>query len=132
MPKKPLKELKNGETKVSLISERIKRLRERAKIMKETKGTEDIVKDFNEAADLIEEISAKLSARNVEESNSTQSFGGWIPCIERLPEKGIPVLTCDRTGWISVNINNSYVNIKNDFECGYYVAWMELPEAYKE
>ena len=57
MPKKPLKRLKNGETKLSLISERIKRLRDRAKIMQETKGTTDIVKDFNDAADLIEEIS---------------------------------------------------------------------------
>ena len=42
------------------------------------------------------------------------------------------VLTCDRNGWISVNVNNSYGSIKNDFECGYYVAWMPLPEPYKE
>ena len=67
MPKKPLKRLKNGETKLSLISERIKRLRDRAKIMQETKGTTDIVKDFNDAADLIEEISAKLSSWNLGE-----------------------------------------------------------------
>lgn len=55
---------------MSMISVRIKRLRDRAKIMQETKGTHDIVKDFNEAADLIEEISAKLSSWNLQEAQN--------------------------------------------------------------
>lgn len=58
--------------------------------------------------------------------------GEWIPVSERLPEENIPVLTCDKTGWQSVNINTPYTGKKNDFECGYYVAWMPLPEPYKE
>ena len=73
----------------------------------------------------------KLSARNLEESSRYYNKG-WIPCKERLPERGVLVLTCDRNGWISVNVNNSYGSIKNDFECGYYEAWMPLPEPYKE
>ena len=117
---------------MSLISERVKRLRERAETIARSKEyTEDIVQDFNETADLIEEISAKLSARNLEESSRYYNKG-WIPCKERLPERGVLVLTCDRNGWISVNVNNSYGSIKNDFECGYYEAWMPLPEPYKE
>ena len=55
----------------------------------------------------------------------------WIACSERLPEKGKAVLTCTKDGWISVNINMSYNGKKNDFECGYYTAWMPLPQAYK-
>ncbi len=56
----------------------------------------------------------------------------WIPCSERLPEVNVPVLTCDKSGWISVHINMPYIgNVKNDFECGYYVAWQPLPAPYK-
>lgn len=56
---------------------------------------------------------------------------GWTPCSIKLPERNKPVLVCDKDGWISVTINMPYAGVKNDFECGYYVAWMELPEAYK-
>lgn len=56
---------------------------------------------------------------------------GWIPCSERLPEEGKKVLTCTEDGWISVNINMPYNGRKNDFQCGYYVAWMPLPEPFK-
>jgi hypothetical protein len=55
---------------------------------------------------------------------------GWIPTSERLPEKNAIVLTCDKDGWISVKVNMPYAGAKNDFECGYYVAWMPLPPAY--
>lgn len=56
--------------------------------------------------------------------------GEWIPCSEKLPEQNVPVLTCDKNGWISVNINVPYQGKKNDFECGYYLAWQSLPEKY--
>ena len=54
----------------------------------------------------------------------------WIPTSERLPEKNAIVLTCDKDGWISVKVNMPYAGVKNDFECGYYTAWMPLPPAY--
>ena len=57
--------------------------------------------------------------------------GEWIPVSERLPEKGKAVLTCTKDGWISVNINMSYNGKKNEFECGYYTAWMPLPAPYQ-
>jgi len=56
---------------------------------------------------------------------------GWIPCKERLPEENAVVLTCDKEGWISVNVYMPYMGAKNDFECGYYEAWRPLPEPYK-
>ena len=63
---------------------------------------------------------------------SEEYKGGWIPCSERLPEVNVPILTCDKEGWISVNINIPYLGgVKNDFECGYYVAWMPLPTPYQ-
>lgn len=67
----------------------------------------------------------------IEATEKQPKVGEWIPCSERLPEENIPVITCDKNGWISVNINSPYVGKKNDFECGYYVAWMPLPEPYR-
>ena len=55
---------------------------------------------------------------------------GWIPTTERLPEKNAIVLTCDKDGWISVKVNMPYAGVKNDFESGYYTAWMPLPEPF--
>lgn len=57
---------------------------------------------------------------------------GWIPCSERLPEANQKVLTCDKDGWISVNVNMPYIGVRNDFECGYYVAWQPLPAPFKK
>ena len=54
----------------------------------------------------------------------------WIPTTERLPEKNAIVLTCDKDGWISVKVNMPYAGVKNDFESGYYTAWMPLPEPF--
>lgn len=65
-------------------------------------------------------------------NTSTNTSSGWIACSERLPEANQKVLTCDKDGWISVNVNMPYIGVRNDFECGYYVAWQPLPKPYKE
>ena len=65
-------------------------------------------------------------------NTSTDTSSGWVACSERLPEANQKVLTCDKDGWISVNVNMPYIGVRNDFECGYYVAWMPLPAPYKE
>lgn len=62
--------------------------------------------------------------------NLSENLTGWIPTSERLPEKNAIVLTCDKDGWISVKVNMPYAGVKNDFESGYYTAWMPLPPAY--
>ena len=64
-------------------------------------------------------------------NTSTDTSSGWVACSERLPEANQKVLTCDKDGWISVNVNMPYIGVRNDFECGYYVAWMPLPAPYK-
>ena len=63
---------------------------------------------------------------------STDISSGWIPTTERLPEKNAIVLVCDKDGWISVKVNMPYAGVKNDFECGYYTAWMPLPEPFTQ
>ena len=72
------------------------------------------------------DIAINIINKLAEEHNN-----GWIACSERLPEANQKVLTCDKDGWISVNVNMPYIGVRNDFECGYYVAWMPLPPPYK-
>lgn len=85
---------------------------------------------IKEAADAIEELSAKLQVANMERSSQYYN-GGWIPCSERLPEKRgfylVSTTDCITimefiNGWISQNIG-----LCN----GYVKAWMPLPQAYK-
>lgn len=79
-----------------------------------------------------EELRGEEEYINTSTDTSTDTSSGWIPCSERLPEANQKVLTCDKDGWISVNVNMPYIGVRNDFECGYYVAWMPLPAPYKE
>lgn len=54
----------------------------------------------------------------------------WIPCSESLPEYGIGVLTFNRDGEYEVNhvIDEEY----GEWFWGGVIAWMPLPEPYKE
>ena len=59
----------------------------------------------------------------------------WIPCSERLPEYGHPVLWCNENGSVFV----SAITVKSDYgwaigkrhRASAVVAWMPLPEPYK-
>ena len=77
------------------------------------------IKETQRIIELVNEVAEKYN-------------NGWIPCSERLPEQNVPVLTCDKDRWMSVNINMPYKGAKNDFECGYYLAWQPLPQPYRE
>lgn len=66
---------------------------------------------------------------------------GWIPCSERLPseEEAYEVLCCDKQGnqLVAHPYKNEYSNTgfcAESEECYLYdcVAWMPLPEPYKE
>ena len=70
-------------------------------------------------------------AKEIVNQLAEEHNNGWIPCSERLPEENAVVLTCDKEGWISVNVYMPYMGARNDFECGYYEAWRPLPEPYK-
>lgn len=56
----------------------------------------------------------------------------WIPCSERLPEKGVIVLAQAANGYMTTNKRVDFDNHETWFRAGNYVAWMPLPEPYKE
>lgn len=79
---------------MSMISEQVADLREKAQIFEDSGcATNGIVKTFREAADTIEELSAKLATANIERSTAYYN-DGWIPCSSgTLPAHGrtVPV-----------------------------------------
>ena len=121
---------------MSLISKQIDELRTYAK---DRKG--ELAKLITDAADTIEMLSAKLHASQMERS-SQYYHGGWIPCSERLPEprmavlgyapryQNIYALYYDTVlGWMvwSPIRDDCFPNSQGEI-----VAWMPLPEPYRE
>lgn len=63
----------------------------------------------------------------------------WIPCSEKLPEEGCEVLCCDWCGQSIIGLpyvdEEAYTGFSAQSELEYIfncVAWMPLPEAYRE
>lgn len=129
------------------IENLIERLEEASKTMMPVIPTEEAISIVNRLAEEYKHC-IKSSCSNCETYDNEKHYcpkwcevikgtvkeieeNRWIPCSERLPEEGKKVLTCTEDGWISVNINMPYNGRKNDFQCGYYTAWMELPEPYQ-
>ena len=136
---------------MSMISKQIKALRDVA-LAYSHNGIGMILK---QAADTIEELSAKLANSNMERSTAYYN-NGWIPCSERLPEErdwylavfqepdtgfiGLPYIADYLLGQHTNYTTNEGWIIKDctDFDgaCEYYkdlmcVAWQPLPESYK-
>ena len=120
---------------MSLTSKQIDELRAYAK---DRKG--ELAKLINDAADTIEMLSAKLHASQMERS-SQYYHGGWIPCSERLPKKNGFYLctTKDCITILEFIEGNPHYHEEPSFvsdvlgKCNSYViAWMPLPEPYKE
>ena len=65
---------------------------------------------------------------------SAQQEPHWIPCSERLPEKGTNILICDMDGDIYLTHMTRYESFYDD--SGNRIknvrAWMPLPEPYRE
>lgn len=100
---------------------------------------------LNQAADTIEELSAKVARQNMERSSQYYG-GGWIPCSERLPEITVigygdskiyseDMLVALRwydgditteTGWYNRNGKWS-----NDSKTCKVIAWQPLPPKYE-
>lgn len=125
---------------MSMITELVERLRKNSASLEITFST---AKNLREAADVIEELSAKLQAANMERSSQYYN-GGWIPISERLPKPNRLVLCYITTGATETyflalwndTLNaweegiGGYRLLENDL--GYkVVAWMPLPEPYK-
>ena len=62
--------------------------------------------------------------------------GEWIPVTERLPENDTDVLYCSRLGTVGnchyFNGFNNYPNTTPDYIFEDIIAWLPLPETYKE
>lgn len=56
----------------------------------------------------------------------------WIPCSERLPEEGEGVLWCTPSGYVCSGCVLLGHQIDDCGHQGNYIAWMPLPEPYKE
>lgn len=113
---------------MSMISEQVKRLRERAKRIIECGFSQDgAARDLNDAADTIEELSKKLAVGN----------GNWIPCSERLPDSSEDVNITTRSSVVGIGSFFEEANEWMQWYCGGgiaadVIAWMPLPEPYKE
>ena len=71
---------------MSMISELVENLRDYANGSLQYFLPKYICESLNQAADTIEELSAKLSASQMARSSQYYN-GGWVPCEERLPEE---------------------------------------------
>lgn len=111
---------------MSLISKQINDLRAYAK---DRKG--ELAKLVSDAADTIEELSAKLSAANMERS-SQYYHGGWIPCSERLPEKSGMYLITDKHGNVNaVRFHANATEFAKEYWRSQTKAWMPWPKRYR-
>ena len=65
-----------------------------------------------------------------------ENQGDWIPVTERLPENDTDVLYCSRLGTVGnchyFNGFNNYPNTEPDHIFEDIIAWLPLPEPYKE
>lgn len=111
---------------MSMISEQVKGLRIAA-VYKE----HSLKMLLEQAADTIEALSAKLQAANMERS---ADCGGWIPCKNKMPEIGKPVLVCDKQGNVCVRAITCKIKGKKYWSQDKYdvVAWQPLPKPYHE
>ena len=119
---------------MSMISEQIKRLRKAAELFKKSGFAADgITWELEQAAKTIEELSIKLHNSQMERSIQYYN-GGWIPCSDRLPEKPSYYLTTVMVGTYQVRTmwydeRGCWSNWGEKFRV---LAWMPLPEKYKE
>lgn len=91
--------------------------------------TYDEMKAYNDGID--EQWKKIVNAPTIEPERKTE----WIPCGERLPEYGCPVLWCNENGSvfvsaITVKTDHGWAIGKRHRMCE-VIAWMPLPEPYQ-
>lgn len=124
---------------MSMISELVEKLRRYARFSKT--NTPSWSEAMTQAADTIEELSAKLSASQMERS-SQYYHGGWIPCEEQMPEITIEDRYSDdmfvALKWWNGDITYeiAWHNVGGGWSCDSenckVIAWRPLPEPYRE
>lgn len=69
-----------------------------------------------------------------EDAAEKDRFGKWIPCSERLPENNTDVIVCFYSGTVTEMryFGNGIFQGIYEHTTKVIVAWMPLPEPYKE
>lgn len=131
---------------MSMVGELVKTLRDRsfrfAHDIYFTPTTKDLL---SQAADTIEELSAKVTRQNME-SSSQYCNGGWIPCEEMLPQTTVSghfsedMLVAIQWGDGDITNDIGYYDSKStntfgkwNIDCLDYhvIAWQPLPPKYE-
>ena len=97
------------------------------------------IKAVNNAFDretLLTGFVRSIAVRAIRDMPPAQPKQRWIPCSERLPRQGQEVICQCRANMIKVLKLDAYGDWYQDAEhCymgGFVIAWMPLPEPYKE
>lgn len=118
---------------MSMTTELIKGLRNMA-LQYSAMGVQETEKIMKQAANVIEELSAKVSQQNIEKSSQYYN-DGWIPCDDKLPEDEEAVLVSVSNG-IGVLIGRyiksaEYWKVYGTYGTVEVDAWQPLPPIYK-
>ena len=134
---------------MSMISEFVKELREKSALFSKSDfAVAGIANDYKEAADIIEELSAKLARANKERSKQyykdvpDTNVGKWIPVSDHYPDTEKYILLSFSNFSIPVvgrweedeNGGSFYVGDEQDSCVSqdlYVNAWQPLPQPYK-
>ncbi len=121
---------------MSMISNQINALRSVAQAAK-IEGHEMYANHLEAAGETIEELAKKNHTLNMERSSAHYNRG-WVPCSDRLPDTGDMYLTTmEKVDNCKVSVYENYFSFSDGWESeefGEYkvIAWMPLPEPYKE
>lgn len=130
---------------MSLIGDQVKQLREYSKELESSCSPSESYM-VKQAADTIEELSAKLHASQMERSIQYYNCG-WIPCEDRPPETNVnghfseDMLVAIKWYDGDITMDIGYYNSKStslfgswsiDCDNFHVIAWRPLPEKYKE
>lgn len=87
-----------------------------------------VIKDRSLLAEAMEKL-AKL-----EDAEDTNVLSKWIPCSERLPENAMNVIAQFSSGTVTElrYAGNGIFEGIYDYSTKVIIAWMPLPEPYKE
>lgn len=100
-------------------------------------GSNELGDIINRAANVIEELSAKLHNADMERS-SMYFNGGWIPCYEHFPDIEVDVLLITKEIGVNLGFMSKtgrfyvYKNGGTYLETDDVTAWRPLPKPYRE